>query len=150
LNKKVIAKDGWEVGLNSNIDHNTYGKHLMVDVWGVNFDLINDLNLLSKLIQNIVVDAKMSLINLSMKQFNPQGVTVLGLLEESHISVHTYPEHGYAAFDIFTCGSEDPFRHSINWISKVLQPTFIDYYYVQRGVPFKKMFELKQIKHADE
>jgi len=36
--------------------------------------------------------------------FQPQGVTALGLLAESHISIHTWPEHGYAAADIFTCG----------------------------------------------
>lgn len=48
--------------------------------------------------------AKATLLGEIAHRFTPQGVTALGLLAESHISVHTWPELGYAAADIFTCG----------------------------------------------
>lgn len=47
-----------------------------------------------------------TLLKLSSHQFYPQGVTALALLAESHLSIHAWPEHGYAAVDIFTCGED--------------------------------------------
>jgi len=49
-----------------------------------------------------------SVVRTIYKKFIPQGVTVLSLLEESHISIHTWPEKGEAAVDIFTCGDAMP------------------------------------------
>ncbi|NKX46239.1 adenosylmethionine decarboxylase [Roseicyclus persicicus] len=50
------------------------------------------------------------LLHLHTHRFSPQGVTGVAVLAESHITVHTWPEHGYAAFDIFMCGAADPWR----------------------------------------
>lgn len=51
-----------------------------------------------------VTDAHSTLLNVVGHQFQPHGVTMLGLLAESHISIHTWPESHYAAVDVFTCG----------------------------------------------
>jgi S-adenosylmethionine decarboxylase len=134
---------GWEDNPRSLVDHSTTGNHVLIDVWGAEFSILDDVNKLSKLVQKIVVDANMTLVNLSLKKFQPQGVTVLGLLEESHISVHTYPEHGYAAFDIFTCSDTDPFEAIMSNIEKTLKPKSVSFMRLGRGDEKSKKITLK-------
>ena len=51
---------------------------------------------------------KLTLLDISAHKFQPQGVTIVALLSESHISIHTWPENGSAALDVFTCGDTNP------------------------------------------
>ena len=59
-----------------------------------------------------------TLLKLSSHQFHPQGVTAVGLLAESHLSIHTWPEHGYAAVDVFTCGEEARPQQACDYLVK--------------------------------
>ncbi len=88
--------------------YSSNGTHVILDVWGCTFDELNDINLAISFIMQVVEDADMHMLNLSFKKFEPQGLTVVGLLSESHISLHTYPEYEYAAIDLFTCGNGSP------------------------------------------
>ncbi len=69
-------------------------------------DILDNRELIEKALRNAVDSAQATLLEQVSKQFTPQGVTALGILAESHISIHTWPEHGYAAIDIFTCGNK--------------------------------------------
>jgi S-adenosylmethionine decarboxylase len=66
--------------------------------------VIDDLDRVREALQEAAKAAQSTLLSESAHRFAPQGVTALGLLAESHISVHTWPELGYAAADVFTCG----------------------------------------------
>ena len=67
-------------------------------------DILDDQKRIDDALREAVEHANATLLKQVSKQFSPQGVTALGILAESHISIHTWPEHGYAAIDIFTCG----------------------------------------------
>ena len=82
----------------------TLGKHLTVDMYGCNVEILNNLEFIKTAMLAAISEANLTLLNLSYHQFESQGVTALALLAESHMSVHTYPKLGYAAVDIFTCG----------------------------------------------
>ena len=84
------------------------GKHYLLNLYGCSFDLLNDENLLIQLLESAARLSGATVIQTIYKKFEPQGVTVLTLLSESHISIHTWPERGEAAVDIFTCGECDP------------------------------------------
>ncbi len=74
------------------MEYSTFGKHIIVDLWGVDFSLLDDIHFLER---HLVVAADHSgahVLNVSTKEFHPYGVTVLVLLSESHLSIHTYPE----------------------------------------------------------
>ena len=90
--------------MNTEIKYYPNGRHVVLDIWGCTFEELNDVSHAIKFIMQVVKDADMHMLNMSFKKFEPQGLTVIGLLSESHISIHTYPEHGYAAIDLFTCG----------------------------------------------
>jgi S-adenosylmethionine decarboxylase len=82
----------------------TISKHCMVELYDCPFDLLNDRDFITQSLREAVDHGNAELLGEVSHQFAPQGVTALGLLAESHISIHTWPEHGYAACDVFTCG----------------------------------------------
>jgi len=84
------------------------GKHLILEVYNVQFQLLNEINPLMNVIQTGIQRANMTLLNTFTHQFTPQGVTLLFALAESHVSIHTFPEYGSLTADAYTCGDGNP------------------------------------------
>ena len=80
------------------------GKHWIVEAEGCSGDVINDEELMVKIVRDAVATANASLVTIISKGFDHMGVTILALLSESHVGIHTWPQYGYAATDVFTCG----------------------------------------------
>lgn len=80
------------------------GKHCILELYHCNADRLNDETFLRSRITSAVERAGAHLLQLITHRFEPQGITGLALLAESHLSIHTWPESGYAAVDVFTCG----------------------------------------------
>lgn len=79
------------------------GTHITWDVYNCNADTLSFVPTVKKVLNSIVEELQLSKVNESFKQFEPIGVTGFILLEESHVSIHTWPEHQFAAVDIFSC-----------------------------------------------
>jgi len=82
----------------------TVGKHCILELYGCDSARLDDEAFLRDTITAAAKRAGATLLNLITHRFEPQGVTGLALLAESHISIHTWPESGYAAVDVLTCG----------------------------------------------
>ena len=82
----------------------TVGKHCILELYGCDCARLDDESFLRSAITNAALRAGATLLQLITHHFQPHGVTGLALLAESHISIHTWPESGYAAVDVFTCG----------------------------------------------
>ena len=83
------------------------GDHYLLNLYGCNPDKLNDEKLIKKLLHDAAYCAKMTVLNTMTHKFYPQGVTGVVMLAESHISIHTWPEDGKAAVDVYTCGDSD-------------------------------------------
>ena len=79
-------------------------KHLLLELYRCDCDKLNDESFLRCSLNRAAKLAKAKVLNLISNKFEPQGVTAIALLAESHISIHTWPESNYSAVDIFTCG----------------------------------------------
>lgn len=80
------------------------GKHMIIDLKEIKNDvLIHDLDKIKTLLDNICIKYDFCILNKSEHVFEPQGLTILYLLSESHISIHTFPEKKYIAIDLYTC-----------------------------------------------
>ena len=79
-------------------------KHLLLELYRCDFDKLNDESFLRCSLNKAAKLAKAKVLNLISNKFEPQGVTAIALLAESHISIHSWPESRYSAVDIFTCG----------------------------------------------
>lgn len=83
------------------------GTHLIIDLWGARH--LDDLPLMEQALRRAVTVAGATLLHIHLHHFTPNGgISGVAVLAESHISVHTWPERGYAAFDIFMCGNAQP------------------------------------------
>jgi len=84
------------------------GKHLLLEVYNVNFSLLNDSTSLQQVMEEGIKRAKMTILNVYSHCFVPQGCTIVIALEESHVSCHTWPEERCIAVDVYTCGEGNP------------------------------------------
>lgn len=84
------------------------GKHLLVEVYDVDFSLLNDVISLQEAMERGIDRANMTVLNIFSHCFIPQGCTIVIALAESHVSCHTWPENGCIAIDAYTCGEGNP------------------------------------------
>jgi S-adenosylmethionine decarboxylase len=85
------------------------GDHIIIDLWGAS--RLDDIALMEATLLTAVQEIKATLLHIHLHHFQPNGgISGVAVLAESHISVHTWPEKGYAAFDVFSCGDSIPER----------------------------------------
>lgn len=84
---------------------NALGRHLLVELHECDKEALNDLGFLRKVMVDAAIDCGAVVLGDSFHHFSPQGVSGVVIIAESHLSIHTWPEYGYAAVDVFTCGT---------------------------------------------
>ena len=80
--------------------------HILFTLKGCNREVLNNRYIVEQSVSTAAKVSNSILLGINSHKFEPQGVTCVGLLAESHISVHTWPELGLAVCDVFTCGSQ--------------------------------------------
>jgi S-adenosylmethionine decarboxylase proenzyme len=94
--------------MKTELENLSMGKHLLLEVYDVEYDLINNIESLQNVMIKGIERAKMTILNVFSHCFIPQGCTVVIALSESHVSCHTWPENGCLAIDVYTCGEGNP------------------------------------------
>ena len=98
------------------------GDHITLDFLGVKKEYSSQFY--EDIIHKIAKAAKVGIVNISKYEFTPQGLTMIALLKESHMSFHTFPENGIISFDFFTCGQVNP-NISLEILKKEIQHTSV-------------------------
>lgn len=99
---------------------NALGKHLLLELKDCDKEVLNDISFLKSVLLAAAGEAGATVLGESFHRFNPHGVSGVVIISESHLCIHTWPEHGYAAADIFTCGdSVQPQKAAEILISKL-------------------------------
>jgi S-adenosylmethionine decarboxylase len=86
------------------------GHHVLVSLYGITFNLLDDLDGIRSAFEKAVNACGATVLNRFSHQFHPQGVTIVYALAESHLSIHTFPENGCCAIDVYTCGGMDSMK----------------------------------------
>ena len=107
------------------------GNHVLVSLYGIAFHLLDDLDAICAAFEEAVSVCGATVLNRFSHQFHPQGVTIVYVLAESHISIHTFPESGSCAIDVYTCGNMDS-KRGMQVLINHFNPTEIDLQEVQR------------------
>ena len=89
--------------------------------------------------------ANATLLSISSKKFDPQGVTAVVLLSESHLSIHTWPEYGYAAIDAFTCGDRTDPEKACDFLRKTFEATHGSVQILKRVCPSPSLLQLQGV-----
>ncbi|WP_338845917.1 adenosylmethionine decarboxylase [Massilia sp. W12] len=113
--------------------HHASGQHLLADLHGVAPSVLQDGAALEALMREAAQRAGAHILFSHLHSFGPQaGVTGVLLLAESHISIHTWPESGFAALDIFMCGAAQP-GLALDFLCQALQAQQVQTRTVARG-----------------
>lgn len=109
---------------------NGLGRHVIAEFW--NCENAQSETGLADAIQEAVRGARATLLDLNIRRFYPQGYSAIALLAESHLSLHAWPELGYVALDVFTCGDADP-QKIVEQLENHFRPRDTEYIKIPRG-----------------
>ncbi|TGG82715.1 MAG: adenosylmethionine decarboxylase [Aphanocapsa feldmannii 277cV] len=129
------ASDQHATTLSTPATESSIGVHCILELYGCDVDRLNDEALIRETLTNAAKRAGATLLKLVTHPFEPQGVTGLALLAESHISIHTWPETGYAAVDVFTCGDHTMPQRACCVLAEVLGASQRSLHTLQRRPP---------------
>lgn len=109
------------------------GRHVIVELWGC--QNIDSLQAVEEAIREAVAATNATLRDLQVFPWEPyNGVSGIAILSESHLSIHTWPELGYAAVDVFTCGEHTDPEAAIPVLRERFQPKRMEVLQVSRGM----------------
>ncbi len=108
------------------------GTHLVLELWGCSN--LNSATVVEAALRDVVAATNVTLLDLRVYPFAPVGVTGVAIVAESHIMIHTWPEHGYAAVDVFTCGEERDLDAAIEAIREHFTPDRVQMMHIVRGI----------------
>lgn len=110
------------------------GRHLILELWGCDSEHINSIETIERAMRETVDACGATLLDVRVYPFTPQGVTGVAILSESHLMVHTWPEHGYAAVDIFTCGYHTDPNKAVPVLRRYFLPDRVQVMEMNRGI----------------
>ena len=102
------------------------GRHLILDLYDCDPEILNDYEGLEQIMLAGLSLSKATVLRVIGEHFEPQGVTLLALLAESHCSIHTWPEIGYAAVDLYTCGDTTNTHKAAQFIGDSLEAKTVE------------------------
>lgn len=110
------------------------GRHVLAEVYGCRFEVLNDVHLVEDIMVSAALEAGAEVRELVFHKFSPQGVSGVVVISESHLAIHTWPELGYAAVDVFTCGEKVNPWDACNYLAEHFGAEYVNASEVQRGI----------------
>jgi len=129
MNTKTKRSIKWTINTKNKIQH--AGVHLIAEFW--NGRIIEDKKEIKKILISAVEKANCTPLNIVIHKFEPQGITGVVLLAESHLTLHSWPEYNYVAIDIFTCGDRAVPDKALDYLKEIFAPEKVEIQKVERG-----------------
>ena len=111
------------------------GRHMIVEFVDCNRSLLNDSENLEQIINEAVRRSGATIVKTVFHRYNPHGVSGVVVIAESHFSIHTWPEYGYAAVDFFTCGDQVNANRAFDYMKEQLDAQSVSFKDLRRGIP---------------
>jgi S-adenosylmethionine decarboxylase len=109
------------------------GRHVVAEIYGCRFSVLNDVEEVQDIMVKAALEAGAEVRELVFHKFSPQGVSGVVVISESHLAIHTWPELGYAAVDVFTCGEKVNPWDACNYLAEKFGADYIDASELKRG-----------------
>lgn len=116
-----------------DIAMDTVGRHVIAELWDCNADKLNDMALIEQIFVNAALKAGAEVREVAFHKFAPQGVSGVVIISESHLTIHSFPEHGYASIDVYTCGDRIDPNVAADYIVEALEAETVEKVEVPRG-----------------
>jgi S-adenosylmethionine decarboxylase len=110
------------------------GSHLLVELYGCDSDSLKQERTVGAAMEEAARKSEATVVAQSFHEFKPYGVSGAVIIQESHYTIHTWPEHGYAAVDLFYCGGTIAVHKAVEVLQERFQPQRIKFLVVRRGL----------------
>lgn len=111
----------------------TMGRHIIAELWECDFDKLNNAPFIEQTFVDAALKSGAEIREVAFHKFAPQGVSGVVIISESHLTIHSFPEHGYASIDVYTCGDLDP-SVAANYIADALNAGIRETIEMPRGM----------------
>ncbi|MGO4888673.1 adenosylmethionine decarboxylase [Anaerobacillus sp. MEB173] len=112
----------------------TMGRHVIAELWGCDVEKLNNIGFIEQLFVDAALHAGAEIREVAFHKFAPLGVSGVVIISESHLTIHSFPEHGYASVDVYTCGDRIDPNVASNYISEALCAKTSEVVEVPRGM----------------
>ncbi len=99
----------------------TMGRHVISELWGCNTEKLNDMKFIEETFVDAALRSGAEVREVAFHKFAPHGVSGVVIISESHLTIHSFPEHGYASIDVYTCGDRIDPNVAANFIAEALE-----------------------------
>jgi S-adenosylmethionine decarboxylase proenzyme len=110
------------------------GIQILIELKDCNVEKLNDIEFIRETMEEAARRTGSTIITSSFRYFDPHGISGLVMIAESHLSIHTWPEYGYAAADIFTCGTRVDPRKAVDFLGEKLEARSYISQEIKRGI----------------
>ena len=110
------------------------GRHVIAEMWDCNIDKLNDMGLIEQIFVNAALKAGAEIREVAFHKFAPYGVSGVVIISESHLTIHSFPEHGYASVDVYTCGDIIDPNLAAEFIATSLESKSVEKVEIPRGI----------------
>ena len=150
---KVVTEGGWttiycddlvtfadwlgqdEIGLPSDpTEIPSLGSHLLIELYGCIEEALRHEGQVGDAMRKAAINSKATVVAQSFHEFKPFGVSGAVIIQESHYTIHTWPEHRYAAVDLFYCGGSVQVHRAVEVLQQEFQPERIRFLVIRRGL----------------
>ncbi|MBO5947550.1 S-adenosylmethionine decarboxylase proenzyme [bacterium] len=110
------------------------GRHILAEFFGCNPNVLNNVELIKEKMTQAAIECGATVVETCFHMFNPYGVSGVVIISESHLAIHTWPELGYAAVDLFTCGEHCDPKVAYDFLKKAFDSTEGSFSQLKRGI----------------
>ncbi|GIO26315.1 adenosylmethionine decarboxylase [Ornithinibacillus bavariensis] len=111
----------------------TLGHQILLELHDCDVELLNDVQQIKSIMCQAALKAKATIVTEHFHHFSPYGVSGVVIIQESHLTIHTWPEYGYTAIDVFTCNSKLALQEAVQFITAQFNAGIATQHYVHRG-----------------
>lgn len=112
----------------------TMGRHVISELWDCDQELLNDQAEVERIMVNAALESGAELREVVFHKFSPHGVSGVVVISESHLTIHSFPEHGYASIDVYTCGDRIDPKVAAEYVSRGLRAARKEQIELSRGL----------------
>ncbi|ACV59220.1 MULTISPECIES: adenosylmethionine decarboxylase [Alicyclobacillus] len=121
----------------------TMGRHVIAELWECDPERLNDVHGIERAMVTAALEAGAEVREVAFHKFAPQGVSGVVIISESHLTIHSFPEHGYASIDVYTCGDRIDPNVACDYITKYLGAKRLEAIELPRGVGQIQVHDVK-------
>ncbi|MBI4655225.1 MAG: adenosylmethionine decarboxylase [Elusimicrobia bacterium] len=110
------------------------GQHLVVELYGCDYKIISEVNKVQSIMMEAAKAAGVTIIDAIFHRFEPQGVSGVIVIAESHFAIHTWPEYEYSSIDFYTCGRKTRPWKALKIVKKGFKSTHFSVMKMERGL----------------